>query len=345
MPIQNNIELPRDQYRHPEAPNEWWWHIGSLKSGDRLFGFEINATGGVDPSNKDNLLGFSQIMVSDVNSGRHYQLSTVFSNLDKNWAQTDPALPWHVSLGSEPASSGSIRMSNPAEDWWTMTVTARATDDKTQIGLDLTMTQNGPPLLAWGTGVTRGVNPSGKNPFERDNFYYSLTNLSTHGQLTIGSEIFAVAGLTWMDHEYGAFSNKFRWVLQNAQLDNGVHLENFTTDIDYIPKLNVTAPSKVTILWPNGECVMVDSKTTPLAPVWCNSEGGVFFLRFRVQIPSLNADLTFTATIADQEFRSLPIPGSNPVYEGNAFVDGAFDGAVATGLGWIEESIGVESAG
>src|SRR5437588_4485088 len=37
------LSLPKDMYLHVGAPTEWWWSIGTLRSGSRLFGFEINA--------------------------------------------------------------------------------------------------------------------------------------------------------------------------------------------------------------------------------------------------------------------------------------------------------------
>ena len=37
------LTLPKDMYLHLGAPTEWWWHIGTLRAGNRTFGFEINA--------------------------------------------------------------------------------------------------------------------------------------------------------------------------------------------------------------------------------------------------------------------------------------------------------------
>jgi hypothetical protein len=55
------IFLPADQYLHRGAPTEWWWHVGTLQSGDRIFGFEINAA-----AFSDRGYAFSQIMLTDV---------------------------------------------------------------------------------------------------------------------------------------------------------------------------------------------------------------------------------------------------------------------------------------
>ena len=66
------IQLPQDHYAHPDQPTEWWWIIGTLTSGERVFGFEItvNARAAQDGAPAIN---FTEIMLTDVASGAHYQ--------------------------------------------------------------------------------------------------------------------------------------------------------------------------------------------------------------------------------------------------------------------------------
>lgn len=340
MPVQSNIELPRDQFAHQGAIAEWWWHVGTLRSGDRLFGFEVNATGGyASGSTGPDQYAFTQIMISDVQNGLRFG-QAMLHDPPGAWAQYDPTQPWFVSLGADPKAPGSVRMSSPPGDIWTMQITAYAADLTTgaPIMIDLTLHQEGLPLLVGGTGV-KLLDPNGPGPLQQNNYYYSFTRLKAKGVISIGSETFAVEGETWMDHEYGAFSSRYRWVLQSAQLDNKVHLVNFTPGTEYAPQLNVPAPSTVTVLWPNDVITVADSTVTPLPPVWAKPEGGVYYLRYRVQIPELDADLTFTSTIANQEFRPF-LPGGDPIFEGNVYVEGTFEGQARTGMGWIEQANG-----
>jgi predicted secreted hydrolase len=92
------LTLPKDMYLHTGAPTEWWWHIGTLRAGTRVFGFEINAASFA----KDNL-GFSQVMLSDVANQMHYQRTAPFFPpflYDPNtWAESSPAKPWYARLG------------------------------------------------------------------------------------------------------------------------------------------------------------------------------------------------------------------------------------------------------
>jgi len=55
------IKLPADQYLHPGAPTEWWWHMGTLKAGEKTFGFQINAA-------SFTVMAFTQVMLTDVST-------------------------------------------------------------------------------------------------------------------------------------------------------------------------------------------------------------------------------------------------------------------------------------
>ena len=67
------LRLPQDMYLHEGAPTEWWWHIGTLRAGERVFGFEINAA-----SFEGQGFAFTQVMLSDVARDTHYQRTTPF---------------------------------------------------------------------------------------------------------------------------------------------------------------------------------------------------------------------------------------------------------------------------
>ena len=207
------IHLPRDHYAHPQTRNEWWWNIGTLRSGDRVFGFEINAA---EREFGGQPYLFSQIMLTDVQSQKHYQKTTPF-NYDKDWAESDPAKPWRVSLGESQADDGAVLMTTRGADIRDMVVEARFLDAQTGVWIDfsLKLHQEGAPLLVWGTGVSPGTGPI--DPTTR-NFYYSFTRLQATGLIAIAGTSMPVTGLTWMDHEYGLFAEGTTWILQDAQL-------------------------------------------------------------------------------------------------------------------------------
>ena len=115
-PSKSAIFMPADQHLHRGAPTEWWWHVGTLKSGDRSLEFEINAA-----AFSDRGYAFSQIMLTDVANAKHYQRTTLCTppvGIDfDNWAQHDVTKDWHVGLGSACNCLSAIQVTNPGKGY------------------------------------------------------------------------------------------------------------------------------------------------------------------------------------------------------------------------------------
>jgi predicted secreted hydrolase len=222
-------------------------------------------------------------------------------------------------------------MRSPASAIMPMSVVASFQDDltKTPCSFDLLLTQSEAPLMVWGTGIHL-KNPQGKTPLERNNYYYSFTKLKAAGTLRIGAENFNVGGLTWMDHEYGAFSPGQKWLLQDMQLDNGVHISNFFITL---PKPNTPVKSNATILWPDGRSTFVEATTTPQAPTFTSSTGTTFCLTFQIEMTEPQASFRVTTPVPDQVFA----PGF--LYEGVAQVTGMLSGQRVSGTAWNEQAL------
>ncbi|MBD8476624.1 lipocalin-like domain-containing protein [Microbacterium sp. CFBP 8794] len=114
VPEQNVVlSLPKDMYRHAGAPTEWWWHIGTLRAGDRVFGFDINAA-----SFTGQHFGMSQISLSDVQGNRHYERTQVYGPTPigvfdvHTWAEGDPSKPWYARLGDPTWLVGGFSVTN-----------------------------------------------------------------------------------------------------------------------------------------------------------------------------------------------------------------------------------------
>ncbi|MCY2997153.1 MAG: hypothetical protein NT168_03500 [Planctomycetota bacterium] len=346
-PSQSVIQLPKDHYLHIGAPTEWWWHTGTLKSGNRTFGFEINAASlkyhPNDPSGTGPIpYGLAQVMLTDVSNGRHFEKTTIYAppffNPD-TWAEHDPSKDWSVELGN-------VSMIAPQVEPTDMTVKAgfEDADTGTNVQFDLRLTQNGPPFIVWGTGVSPG---SPRPPqLDTNNFYYSLTRLSASGKIVIGNEILDVTGVTWMDHEYGLFSdsqgNAPKWVLQDIQLDNGVCLSNYiVVSPGQTLELNKSVPSQVTVQTKNHDGTysnyFVESILTPYGRTWKSPKtNGNYFMQLKIEIPAFNAILDVSSLVDSQEFAILDSP-KNSIYEGVATATGSFDGEDVQGTAWIEQ--------
>ena len=147
---------------------------------------------------------------------------------------------------------------------------------------------------------------------------------------------FEVTGVTWMDHEYGLFGaegHRPKWILQDMQLSNGVHLSNFTLEE---PVLNKKTMSLVTVQREDGTTYFVESSVTPTGDTWTSPESGVtYFEEIEVEIPGFEATLTVKSLLDSQEF---PLPGSS-IYEGVATVEGTFEGEGVSGTAWSEQTL------
>ncbi len=349
-----NITLPHDQYGHKDAqgnpaPTEWWWHVGTLKSADgRLFGFEVNAAG----FNSAVSYAFSQLSITDVSRQKHYEKVNPVMPCPSDWAQYDTEKPWYVRLpAANGSTAGAVSMQALAPDSTplNMHVVASFADkgDQTECRIDLQLQQQGPPLIVWGTGCHL-VNPEGKTPLSRNNYYYSLTNLQATGTLTIGEETIAVTGLAWMDHEYGAFpngspSNPVQWVLQDLQLANGIHLSNYSK-VGETPAIDKPIASNATILVPGQDSCFVDTTTTPMGPVYISAKNVTYFLRFKVEITDPQSPITGTFYVnslcPDQVLISLEATQQD-VYEGVGTCEAHLAGSSTpvSGTAWIEQNL------
>lgn len=414
-PSMSAIFLPADQYLHRGAPTEWWWHVGTLKSGDRIFGFEINTA-----AYSDRGFAFSQVMLTDVANAKHYQRTTVYMppvGVDfDNWAQHDVTKDWHVGLGSAANCLSAIEVTNPGTGYssdptieitggggsqaiacavpvsgqistvqltnpgrgytsapsvsisggggtgatakavhsyvtmdaaWGdptkgMAVVALLSDEAsdTEIYFDLMLSQQGPPFIVWGIGVLPGPSPASGTHLQTNNYYYSLPRLAASGSITIGGEKFAVTGLTWMDHQYGHFgsaANPVKWILQDAQLDNGWTLSNFAVIVDSLPKLGQETASLVTLQDPTGAMYLQPSCLTPVGRTWTSPASGItYFMQFEIKIPAFAATLNISTLVDPQEF-----PPAGPVgaiYEGVAAATGTFAGKPVSGTAWNEQA-------
>jgi predicted secreted hydrolase len=366
------LSLPTDMYLHPGAPTEWWWHTGTLRAGDRTFGFEINAASFA----KDGF-GFSQILLTDVAANRSYKRTTPFVPpimFDSNhWAQADVAKDWSVRMGAAGNQLSAIAVLTPGSGYTSpptvkivggggsgatarafhtyvamdapvgdptknMTIRALLCDDPSysEVTFDLTLSQDGRPFFVWGTGVI----PGGEGgDVTKNNYYFSLTRLQASGSIGIDGETFDVSGVTWMDHQYGVFgtaANPVKWILQDLQLDNGVCISNYLTTDQGVPKLNEQVPSQATVQEPSGATYFVPTFLTPIGRTWTSPESGnTYFLQFLVEIPAFAASLTVTSLVDSQEF---PVNNAS-VYEGVAEAIGTFRHKSVTGTAWNEQEV------
>ena len=195
-PGPSTINLPADQAARP-VDVEWWFLIGTVKSGDRSFGVEINI------ARFGDVISQTYVKIADVAGGRNYAEVINY-----------PASALKTSTTEFSATLPTATMSGPLDN---MKASGKLPDGT----IDLTLSQKGPPLVVFGTGR------ADLGGFVSN--YYALTNIAAKGTLSFNGQSFDVIGLLWMDHQYGGWGSHVTWGWTGTQLDNGVSIMAFTS--------------------------------------------------------------------------------------------------------------------
>jgi predicted secreted hydrolase len=220
-------------------------------------------------------------------------------------------------------------------------------------------------LYVFGDGAT--LLPGQAKPnLSENNYYFSLTRISTSGTIKIYSgdvlepEIIEVAGETWMDHEWGNFTDKsssgktqtVQWILQDMQLENGITLSNFTLTP---PTLDVPMSSMATVqLEAGGKSHYVETSMTATkaveyeipAPTKVDpnaTKKRTYFTEIVVSVPEFGIEAFVKSSMDKQLF-------AGGLYEGVGTVtavvnametsDGPKGKAIQTkGTAWVEQNI------
>lgn len=316
------IRLPADARMHHGAPNEWWYFTGHLRDGHgRTYGFELtNFKFGearkLDPFLPSNTLYRIDFAITDESHKRFYSM-------------IDYVLP---SPGKTELSTTTLQSRMPGADGSVALDTLpgpglayRLRGHMKAGSLDLTVRTTRPPLLEGKNGVETIANGY--------SYYYSLTNMHSSGTLTIGAHRVAVTGLTWMDHQWGAWDWKDDkgWDWMAVQLANGVSfsLVNFTSGHGQSFKYAI-------ISFPNGKQLFTaNARMIPLNRHWTSPRTGTTYpMGWRVEVPALGLAATVLPVMPNQEMVD-PL-GEATYWEGSGRLTGTLSGKPMTGMTYTE---------
>jgi len=215
------LVFPADFGAHPATRTEWWYVTGSLRAGDRLFGFQVtffrSATGlaASDSRFAARQLVFAHAALSDVAGGRlrHDQRLARAGFGIAEAAEGDTL----VSL-----RDWSMRRDGPADAG---RYTAHVRSDNAGFMLDLAFATTQPVLLQGEAGYSRkGPQPGNAS------FYYSQPQLRATGTLTLDGRAMPVQGRAWLDQEWGDLMldpQAVGWDWIGMNLDDGSALMAF----------------------------------------------------------------------------------------------------------------------
>ncbi|MCX6855743.1 MAG: carotenoid 1,2-hydratase, partial [Verrucomicrobia bacterium] len=178
-----------------------------------------------------------------------------------------------------------------------------------------------------------GISQKGKTAGNASH-YYSHTRMPTQGRVTLDDKVYAVAGESWMDHEFGtSFLEKGTqgWDWFSAQLSDGSELMIFQL------RGGVACSNAGTLILANGQAIPLGSDLFTLTPgqVWKFNSGAVYPITWSIDIPTRGITLDCRAAMKNQEFQATATPGLG-YWEGAVDYTGFSKGQKITGKGYLE---------
>ena len=323
-------EFPRDHGSHDTFRTEWWYYTGHLQTAEgRRFGFELTffrraiAPDQIEtrPSRWSvDQLYLAHLAITDVKEQRFYFQDRISrAGLGKAGADATRLRVWLDQWRAE--SSGETGDQQKLE--------AKADG----VALSLTL-DPAKPLVVHGE---RGISKKGAAAGQASH-YYSFTNLTTAGSVTIGTETYHVTGTSWMDHEFGSAdlgADLAGWDWFSIQLaDNRELMVYRLRHADG----SSDAASSGTLVFADGRTQHLSASDIQLTPLdtWTSpASKATYPHRWQVSIPSLELSLKLTPLLADQELRTTR---STQVtyWEGAVAVEGTERGQAIKGQGYVE---------
>lgn len=320
-PAPRAVRLPADAAMHPAAGVEWWYYVGHLSdAAGHTYGFETTffKFSGLQrffPASPVNTAFRSDVAITDEAAGRFHHL-----------IRYTPAQPTRAF-----AATDRLRLHSRTLDVTTVGALAYHLQGSASDGsVDLTVASQRPPMLVhggylgWGAGYT---------------YYYSLTDMTARGTLTIGSRHIPVHGTAWMDHQWGDMENSsvHGWDWMALQLDDhtAISLVNERTTSTAYPFRQwaqaLFADNRQVFVPSNVQLTPLGHWRSPLTKI-------TYPAGWRVRIPSLQLDVVVRPTVADQEMADrISVDGYRDSYwEGSCTITGTHAGRHVTGKAYTE---------
>lgn len=323
-------QFPKDHGVHERFRTEWWYYTGHLTAaGGRQFGFELTFfRRGIPPEQVRTLpsqwsiqqLYLAHFALTDLEGKRFFYADTLSrAGLGKAGAAPDQLRVWIDRWSASTDTRQPDRQRLQA-----------ATDD---FAIHLEVTPRKPPVIHGQGGISR----KGAGP-EQASHYYSLTRLTTEGEIRIGTDTFSVSGLSWMDHEFGSADlgrDVVGWDWFSLQLSDSTEL------MWYSLRRSDGSADPVS----SGTLVLADGRTQPLTAQdvtiqsldsWTSPRSKAQYPQhWRITAPSVGLNLDVTSLLADQELDTAH--STRIIYwEGAVSATGQAHGKDVTGRGYVE---------
>lgn len=320
------FEFPRDHFEHPGFEIEWWYYTGNVRTAEgRRFGYELTffrlaVDRGEPPETPWDVdqAYLAHFAVSDIEAGRFYRnerLNRAGPGLAG--ASHEQAAIWNGNWSSRWSAEGGQSLFAAAED----------------AGIDLELRPLKLPVVNGMDGVSQKSQGPG-----RASHYISFTRLETAGRIRVGGKEYAVAGLSWMDHEFSSDSmgpEAQGWDWMSIQLDDGTELMLYGMRGE---DGSHNAFSSGTFVDAQGNAAHLEAADFSLEPgrTWQSPDSGARYpLEWTIRVPKLAVELRCAPAMDRQEM--VTRGSAAPTYwEGAVRYEGTKGGEAVTGAGYLE---------
>lgn len=292
------IRLPADEAAHMRLA-EWWYINGHLRDDEgREYGYELTFFH-VRPG-----IFFVHTAITDIAGGKFHRRREYLSplvcrtptdRLDVVYGKT------HALTCGESGRGYAIR----------------ATTDGGALALSLRPLKA--PMMVNGDGII-------DMPEGTFSWYYSMTRLATAGELELDGKKFRVAGLSWMDHQWGNFVTlRIGWDWFSVQLDDGSDFNIFSF------RKGNSAPIAQYVNRLDGAAVLTTSHQVGLERLawWKSPETGKDYVtRWRLAVPG-HAPIDIESRLDGQELPRAPFDPAPGYWEGKCRPSSGGVGGVA----------------
>jgi predicted secreted hydrolase len=304
--------FPQDEGAHPEFTEEWWY---------------VNAHVMDQNGNLYEIMvcffkhGIVTASVLDVSKGHYTNTTQTFTDIKMSIGHLD------VRFGT-----------NEIYQIVGKPFTYRLNYDgpKFQMSLELTSTQK--PLIVNGNGIV----PMGQGA----SYYYSLTNMTATGTLTVLSREHQVSGAAWMDRQWGYWDPRASWDWFSVQLDNGMQLVLYkvfgsdATSQVFLYMSIIDAKGHTSDINQSGEKIRI---VLDYNGYWRSPDTRqVYSSGWNITVPELGLKLMISPIKVEQEVLYYPAGSSGlavkPFWEGGCAVLGSYQGARVSGRAFVETS-------
>jgi len=300
----HRFEFPQDHGPHPAFRHEWWYLTGQLRAADgEHFGFELTffrlglappaaaAAAAGSSAWRTRQLYAAHFAITDVSRGRFF--STSRDARDALGLGSAQAQPFAVHV----ADWSLIQVPDTAALHWQL----QAADVDYALQLDLIGTQA--PVLNGDAGLSRKADAPGAA-----SYYYSMPHLQASGQIRRAGRSVPVAGLAWLDREWGSGSlgaQQQGWDWFALDLDDGSTLMFYALrDREGRRDLH----SAGTFVDAAGHAIPLANDDVDIEVLrhWASPRGGEYPAQWNLEVRSLGLQLLLTPQLADQELATQP---------------------------------------